>query len=54
VQKTPSERIDVAKQLGMPPSTLNKNIAKEKIREHSYVCATGAHHVLWWWWWYVF
>jgi hypothetical protein len=39
VQKTPSERrIDIAKQLGLPPSTLNKIIAKKKkIREHSYM-----------------
>jgi hypothetical protein len=47
VQKTPSEkRTDVAKQLGLPPSTLNMIIAKKKkIREHSYMSATGAHHV---------
>jgi hypothetical protein len=38
VEKNPSEkRIDVAKQLGLPPSTLNAIIAKKKIREHSYV-----------------
>jgi hypothetical protein len=38
VQKNPSEkRTDVAKQLGLPPSTLNTIIAKEKIREHSYM-----------------
>jgi hypothetical protein len=47
VQKTPSEkRIDVAKQPGLPPSTLNIIIAKKKnIREHSYMSATGAHHM---------
>jgi predicted transcriptional regulator len=38
VEKTPSENIiDVAKQLGLPPSTLNTIIAKKKIREHAYV-----------------
>jgi hypothetical protein len=38
VQKTPSEkRIDIAKQLGLPPSTLNTITAKKKIREHSYM-----------------
>jgi hypothetical protein len=39
VQKTPSEkRTDIAKQLGLPPSTLNKIIGKKKkIREHSYM-----------------
>jgi hypothetical protein len=38
VQKNPSEkRTDVAKQLGLPPSTLNTIIVKEKIREHTYV-----------------
>jgi hypothetical protein len=38
VGKTPSEkRTDVAKQLGLPPSTLNIIIAKKKIREHAYV-----------------
>jgi hypothetical protein len=39
VEKTPSEkRIDVAKQLGLPPSTLNRIIAKKrKTREQAYV-----------------
>jgi hypothetical protein len=38
VEKNASEkRIDVAKQLGLPPSTLNMIIAKKKIREHAYV-----------------
>jgi hypothetical protein len=38
VEKTPSEkRIDIAKQLGLPPSTLNTIIAKKKIREHTYM-----------------
>jgi hypothetical protein len=39
VEKTPSEkRTDVAKQLGLPPLTLNTIIAKKKeIREHAYV-----------------
>jgi hypothetical protein len=38
VGKNPSQkRTDVAKQLGLPPSTLNMIIANEKIREHSYV-----------------
>jgi hypothetical protein len=38
VQKNPSEkRTDVAKQLGLPPSTLNMITVKEKIREHSYM-----------------
>jgi hypothetical protein len=38
VQKNPSEkRTAVAKQLGLPPSTPNSIIAKEKIREHSYM-----------------
>jgi DNA-binding IclR family transcriptional regulator len=38
VEKNPSEkRIDVAKQLGLPPSTLNTIIAKKNIREHAYV-----------------
>jgi hypothetical protein len=36
--KNPSEkRTDVAKQLGLPPSTLNTIIAKKKIREHAYM-----------------
>jgi transposase-like protein len=36
VEKNPSEkRTDVAKRLGLPPSTLNKIIAKGKIREHA-------------------
>jgi hypothetical protein len=37
--ENPSEkRIDVAKQIGLPPSTLNTIIAKKKkIREHAYV-----------------
>jgi hypothetical protein len=36
--ENPSEkRTDVAKQLGLPPSTLNTIIAKKKIREHSYM-----------------
>jgi hypothetical protein len=36
--ENPSEkRIDVAKQLDPPPSTLNIIIAKKKIREHAYV-----------------
>jgi hypothetical protein len=38
VEKHPSEkRTDVAKRLGLPPSTLNKIIAKKKIREHASV-----------------
>jgi hypothetical protein len=38
VEKNPSEkRTDVAKRLGLPPSTLNTIIAKKKIREHTYV-----------------
>jgi hypothetical protein len=39
VQKNPSEkRTDIAKQLGLPPSTLNASIAKRKeIRQHAYV-----------------
>jgi hypothetical protein len=38
VEKNPSEkRTDVAKRLGMPPSTLNTIIGKKKIREHAYV-----------------
>jgi hypothetical protein len=38
VEKNPSEkRIDVAKQLGLPPSTLNTIIVKEKIREQAYM-----------------
>jgi hypothetical protein len=46
VQKNPSEkRTDVAKQLGLPPSTLNTIIANEKTREHAYVCGPGAHNV---------
>jgi hypothetical protein len=31
------KRIDVAKQLSLPPSTLNTIIAKKKIREHAYM-----------------
>jgi hypothetical protein len=43
VEKNPSEkRTDVAKQLGMPPSTLNTIIAKKKMREHAYICGPGA------------
>jgi DNA-binding IclR family transcriptional regulator len=38
VVKTPSEkRTDVAKQLGLPPSALNRIIAKKKMRDHTYV-----------------
>jgi hypothetical protein len=38
VEKNPSEkRIDIAKQLGLPPSMLNMIIAKKKIREHAHV-----------------
>jgi hypothetical protein len=39
VEKTPPEkRIDIAKQLGLPPSTLNMTTAKKKeIGEHTYV-----------------
>jgi plasmid maintenance system antidote protein VapI len=39
VEKNPSEkRTNVAKQLGLPSSTLNTIIAKKKkIREHTYV-----------------
>jgi hypothetical protein len=38
VEKNPSEkRTDVAKQLGLPPSTLNTNIAKKTVTEHTYV-----------------
>jgi hypothetical protein len=38
VGENPSEkRTDVAKQLGLPPSTLNRIIAKKKIREHAYM-----------------
>jgi hypothetical protein len=38
VEKNSSEkRIDVAKQLSLPPSTLNTIIVKKKIREHAYV-----------------
>jgi hypothetical protein len=38
VQKNQTEkRTDIAKQLGLPPSTLNTIIVKEKIREHSYM-----------------
>jgi hypothetical protein len=38
VQKNPSEkRTDVGKQLGLPSSMLNTIIAKEKVREHSYM-----------------
>jgi hypothetical protein len=34
----PSEkRTDAAKQLDLPPSTLNTIIAKKKIREHAYM-----------------
>jgi hypothetical protein len=46
VQKNGSEkRTDIAKQLGLPPSALNTIIAKEKIREHAYVCGPGARNV---------
>jgi hypothetical protein len=46
VQNNPSEkRTDVAKQLGLPPSTLNTISAKEKIREHAYICGPGARNV---------
>jgi NADH:ubiquinone oxidoreductase subunit E len=39
VGKTPSEkRTDIAKQLGLPPSTLNRiTTKKKKIREHTWV-----------------
>jgi hypothetical protein len=39
VQKNPSEKwTDIAKQLGLPQTTLNTIIAKKnKIREHTYV-----------------
>jgi hypothetical protein len=38
VEKNPSEKkTDAAKQLSLPPSTLNMIIAKKKIREHAYV-----------------
>jgi hypothetical protein len=38
VEKNPSEkRTDVAKQLSLPPSTLNTSITKKKIREHAYM-----------------
>jgi hypothetical protein len=38
VRKNSSEkRTDVAKQLGLPPSTLNRINAKKKIRAHPYV-----------------
>jgi hypothetical protein len=38
VEKNRSEkRADVAKQLGLPQSTLNTIIAKKNIREHTYV-----------------
>jgi hypothetical protein len=38
VEKNSSEkRADVAKQLSLPPSTLNTTIAKKKIRGHAYV-----------------
>jgi hypothetical protein len=42
--KKPSEkRIDVTKQLGLPPSTLNMIIAKKKeIREQADKCGTSA------------
>jgi hypothetical protein len=40
VQKNPLEkRTEVAKQLGLPPSTLNTITVKEKIKEHSYMSA---------------
>jgi hypothetical protein len=43
VQKNPSEkRTDIAKQLGLPLSTLNTIIVKKKIREHAYICRLGA------------
>jgi hypothetical protein len=44
VEKNPSEkRIDVAKQLGLPPSTLNTIIAKKKeIREQADKYGTSA------------
>jgi hypothetical protein len=46
VVKNPSEkRTDIAKQLGLPPSTLNTIIVKKKIREHAYVCGLGARDV---------
>jgi hypothetical protein len=45
VEKNPSEkRTDVAKQLGLPPPTLNTIIMKNKIREHAYVCGPGARN----------
>jgi hypothetical protein len=38
VEKNSSEkRIDVARQLGLPPSMLHTIIEKKKIREHAYV-----------------
>jgi hypothetical protein len=45
VEKNPSEKwTDIAKQLGLPSSTLNTIIVK-KIREHAYVCGLGARNV---------
>jgi DNA-binding NtrC family response regulator len=42
VKKTHQRREDVAERLGQPPSTLNRIIAKKKIREHAYVSGPGA------------
>jgi hypothetical protein len=43
VEKYPSEkRIDVAKPLGLPPSTLNMIIVKKNIREQADTCGTSA------------
>jgi hypothetical protein len=44
VEKTPSEkRTDMAKQLGLPPSTLNSIIAKKReIREQVDKCGASA------------
>jgi hypothetical protein len=43
-EKIPSEkRTDIAKQLGLPPSSLNTIIVKKKnIREHAIICGLGA------------
>jgi hypothetical protein len=42
VKKTHQRKEDVAERLGQPPSTLNRIIAKKKIREHAYVSGRGA------------
>jgi hypothetical protein len=41
-ENSSEKRIDIAKQLGLPPSTLNTITVKKKIRDHACVCGPGA------------